>query len=122
MHFIVVVSKILTDIDMHINMDIEVCNMEKIKTMGIAEVRLKLTQLVEEASKGGQPYTIVSSSRAKAVLMGVDEYNALIEKLEDLQDIVEMNQAARNPEPRMSWGEHLNKLKKSDPIKVKASI
>jgi prevent-host-death family protein len=85
--------------------------------MGIAEVRLKLTQLVEEASQGGQPCTIVSSSRAKAVLLGVDEYNALIERLEDLQDIVEMNQAARNPEPRMSWNEHLNQLNKSNPIK-----
>jgi prevent-host-death family protein len=95
--------------------------MEKIKTIGIAEVRLKLTQLVDDASKGGQPYTIVSSSRAKAVLMGVDEYNALIEKLEDLEDIVEMNQAIRNPEPRMSWAEHLKKMKESDPIAVKAS-
>jgi prevent-host-death family protein len=105
---------------MHINMGIEVHNMEKIKTIGIAELRLRLTQLVEEASKGGQPYTIVSSSRAKAVLMGVDEYNALIEKLEDLEDIEEMNQAARNPEPRMSWNEHLKKLKKSENTTVKA--
>ena len=87
--------------------------MEKVKTMGIAEVRLRLTQLVEEASKGGQPCTIVSSSRAKAVLLGVDEYNGLIEKLEDLQDMVEMNQAARNPEPKMSWDEH---LKKQNPL------
>ena len=92
--------------------------MEKVKTIGIAELRLKLTQLVEEASKGGQPYTIVSSSHAKAVLMGVDEYNALIEKLEDLEDIEAMNQAARNPEPRMSWDKHLKKLKKSNPLKV----
>ena len=95
--------------------------MEKIKTIGIAEVRLKLTQLVEEASRGGQPYTIVSSSRAKAVLMGVDEYNALIEKLEDLEDIVEMNQAVSVAEPRTSWSEHLKKLKNSDPVVVKAS-
>ena len=95
--------------------------MEKINTIGIAEVRLKLTQLVDEVSKGGQPYTIVSSSRAKAVLLGVDEYNALIEKLEDLEDIVEMNQATRNPEPRMSWAEHLKKIKESDSIALKAS-
>jgi prevent-host-death family protein len=78
---------------------------EKIKTIGIAEVRPKLTQLVDEVSKGGQPYTIVSGSRAKAVLMGVDEYNSLIEKMEDLEDIIEINQAVRNPEPRMSWEE-----------------
>ncbi len=88
--------------------------MEKIKTIGIAEVRPKLTQLVDEVSKGGQPYTIVSGSRAKAVLMGVDEYNALIEHLEDLEDIAEMNHAVRNPEPVISWDEHLQKLRKPD--------
>jgi prevent-host-death family protein len=88
--------------------------MEKIKTIGIAEVRPKLTQLVDEVSKGGQPYIIISGSRAKAVLMGVNEYNAFIERLEDLEDINEMNQAVRNPEPVMSWEEHSQKLKKSD--------
>jgi prevent-host-death family protein len=95
--------------------------MEKIKTIGIAEVRPKLTQLVDEVSKGGQPYTIVSGSRAKAVLLGVDEYNALIETLQDLEDIAEMNQAIRNPEPRLSWKEHLKKLKGSDSGAAKAS-
>jgi prevent-host-death family protein len=90
--------------------------MEKIKTIGIAEVRPKLTQLVEEVCKGGQPYTIVSGSRAKAVLMGVTEYNALIERLEDLEDIAEMNQAVRNPGPVMSWEEHSQKLRELDTV------
>jgi prevent-host-death family protein len=89
-------------------------NMEKIKTIGIAEVRPKLTQLVEEVSLGGQSYTIISASRAKAVLMGVDEYNALIERLEDLEDIAEMNNAARNPEARLSWKEHLENIEKAN--------
>jgi prevent-host-death family protein len=95
--------------------------MEKIKTIGIAEVRPKLTQLVDEVSKGGQPYAIVSGSHAKAVLLGVDDYNALIEKLEDLEDIAEMSQALRNPELRMTFEEHLKQLKESDAVAVKAS-
>ena len=102
-------------------MYVEVHNVEKIKTVGIAEVRVKLTQMVDDVSTGGQQYTIVSSSRAKAVLMGVDEYNALIEKLEDLEDFVEMNQAVSVAEPRMSWSEHLKNLKNSDPVVVKVS-
>lgn len=53
--------------------------------------------------------------------MGVDEYNALIEKLENLEDIEEMNQVERNPEPGMSWNEHLKKLKKSETGTLKAS-
>lgn len=85
--------------------------MERVKTIGIAEVRPKLTHLVDEVSKGGQPYTIVSGSRAKAILLGVDDYNALIERLEDLEDIAIMNEAARNPEPRIPWKEHLKKLR-----------
>jgi prevent-host-death family protein len=89
-------------------------NMEKIKAIGIAEVRPKLTQLVEEVSLGGQSYTIISASRAKAVLMGVDEYNALIERLEDLEDIAEMNNAARNPEARLSWKKHLENMEKAN--------
>jgi prevent-host-death family protein len=95
--------------------------MDKIKIIGIAEVRPKLTQLVDEVSKGGQPYTIVSGSKAKAILLGVDEYNALIERLEDLEDIAEMNQAVCNPETRMSLEEHLKQLKESDPVAEKAS-
>ncbi|MBN1189665.1 MAG: type II toxin-antitoxin system Phd/YefM family antitoxin [Dehalococcoidales bacterium] len=90
--------------------------MEKIKTIGIAEVRPKLTQLVDEVSRGGQPYTIISGSRAKAVLMGVNEYNSLIERLEDLEDIAEINQAVRNQEAVMSWEEHSQKLRKPDSI------
>jgi prevent-host-death family protein len=94
--------------------------MEKINMIGIADVRPKLTQLVDEVNKGGQPYTIVSGSRAKAVLLGVNEYNALIEKLEDLEDILEMNQAISRPEPRISWTEHLKRLKESDSKAIKA--
>jgi prevent-host-death family protein len=90
--------------------------MERIKTIGIAEVRPKLTQLVDEVSRGEQPYTIISGSRAKAVLMGVNEYNALIERLEDLEDIAAINQAVRNPEPVMSWEEHSQKLRKTDTV------
>jgi prevent-host-death family protein len=89
---------------------------DKIKTIGIAEVRPKLTQLVDEVSKGGQPYTIISGSRAKAVLIGVTEYNALIERLEDLEDIAEMNQAVRNPGPMLSWEEHSQKLREPDSV------
>jgi prevent-host-death family protein len=95
--------------------------MERIKTIGIAEVRPKLTQLVDEVCKGGQPYTIISGSRAKAVLMGVNEYNALIERLEDLEDITEINQAVRNQEPVMSWEEDSRKLRKPDTIPAKST-
>jgi prevent-host-death family protein len=45
--------------------------MGKIKSIGMAEARPKLTQLVEEVNAGGEPYLVVSGSRVKAVLIGI---------------------------------------------------
>ena len=85
--------------------------MSRIKSIGMAEARPKLTQLVEEVSSGGEPYIIVSSSRVKAVLIGIDQYNDMIERLEDLSDSVELLQAELDREPVMPFEEHLSKSK-----------
>ena len=44
--------------------------MSSIKSIGMAEARPKLTQLVEEVYAGGEPYLIISGSRVKAVIIG----------------------------------------------------
>ncbi|MBI2836526.1 MAG: type II toxin-antitoxin system Phd/YefM family antitoxin [Chloroflexi bacterium] len=85
--------------------------MTKIKSIGMAEARPKLTQLVNEVSVGGEPYLIVSGSRVKAVLIGIDQYNDLIERLEDLSDAAELLQAQLDKEPTMPFEEHLAKSK-----------
>jgi prevent-host-death family protein len=85
--------------------------MGKIKSIGMAEARPRLTQLVDEVNNGGEPYIIVSGSRAKAVLVGIDQYNDMIERLEDLSDSVELLQAELDREPVMSFEEHLSKSK-----------
>ena len=83
--------------------------MGKIKSIGMAELRPKLTQLVDEVNKGGEPYLVVSDSRVKAVLIGIDQFNDLMERLEDLSDSVELLQAQRDKEPTMTFEEHLEK-------------
>lgn len=83
----------------------------KIKSIGMAEARPKLTQLVEEVSNGGEPYLIVSGSRVKAVLVGINQYNDMIERLEDLSDSAELLQAELDQEPTMLFEEHLAKSK-----------
>lgn len=85
--------------------------MGKIKSIGMAEARPKLTQLVDEVSRGGEPYLIVSGSKVKAVLVGVSQYNDMVERLEDLSDAAELLQAELDGEPTMPFEEHLAKSK-----------
>ncbi|MEK7353421.1 MAG: type II toxin-antitoxin system prevent-host-death family antitoxin [Chloroflexota bacterium] len=85
--------------------------MSRIKSIGMAEARPRLTQLVDEVSGGGEPYLIVSGSRVKAVLIGLNQYNDMIERLEDLSDTAELLQAELEQEPTMPFEKHLAKLK-----------
>lgn len=95
----------LTDVNISININVKESSMVKIKSIGMAEARPKLTQIVDEVSNGEDPYLIVSGSRIKAVLMGIDEYNDLLERLEDLEDTVELLQAELENEPVNTLGE-----------------
>jgi prevent-host-death family protein len=88
--------------------------MSKIKSIGMAQARPKLTQLVEEVNKGDSPYLIISGSQVKAVLIGINQYNDLMEKLEDIADAKEILQARLNNEPTMSWKDFLAKSKAPD--------
>ena len=101
----------LTKINICVNMDIKEVDMSRIKSIGMAEARPKLTQLVDEVSGGGEPYLIVSGSQVKAVLVGVNQFNDMIERLEDLSDSAELLQAEIGQEPTMSFEEHLTKSK-----------
>ncbi len=87
--------------------------MKTIKSIGMAEARPKLTQLVDDVSGGGEPYLIVSGSRVKAVLMGIDHYNDMVERLEDLADASALLQAELDNEPTISFEEHLKKSRES---------
>jgi prevent-host-death family protein len=84
-------------------------NMRKIRSVGMAEARPNLTQIVDEVSAGGDPYFIVSGSKIKAVLLGIDQFNDMIERLEDLADAAELLQAQVENEPTVSFEEHLAK-------------
>jgi prevent-host-death family protein len=90
--------------------------MSRIKSIGMAEARPKLTQLVDDVSNGGEPYLIVSSSQVKAVLIGVDQYNDMIERLEDLSDALQLTQAEQDQEKTIPFEEHLTKLKESKSV------
>ena len=86
--------------------------MDKIKAVGMAEARPKLTQLIKEVNEAGEPYFIISNSQLKAVIIGIDQYNDMIKRLEDLSDAAELLQAELDQEPTMPFEEHLKKLKR----------
>ncbi len=98
-------------INICIKIGIKEVGMSRIKSIGMAEARPKLTQLVDEVSGGGEPYLIVSGSQVKAVLVGVNQYNDMVERLEDLSDAAELLQAEVDQEPTMPFEEHLTKSK-----------
>jgi prevent-host-death family protein len=86
-------------------------NMGKIKSIGMAEARPRLTQLVDDVNAGGDPYLIISGSKVKAVLISIEQYNDMIEKLEDLADAAELLEAQSDHEATISFEEHLEKSK-----------
>jgi len=88
-------------------MNIKEVSMGHIKSIGMAEARPRLTHLVEEVYAGGEPYLIVSGSRVKAVLIGIERYNDMVERLEDLSDAAELLHAESDREPTMPFEEHL---------------
>jgi prevent-host-death family protein len=101
----------LTSINVSVNINVKEDNMSRIKSIGMAEARPKLTQLVDEVSGGGEPYLIVSGSQVKAVLVGINQYNDMVERLEDLSDAAELLQAELDQEPTIPFEEHLKKSK-----------
>ncbi|MBI2170919.1 MAG: type II toxin-antitoxin system Phd/YefM family antitoxin [Chloroflexi bacterium] len=85
--------------------------MGKVRSIGIAEARPKLTQIVEEVNTGGEPFFIVSRSRVKAVLVGIDQYNDMVEQLEDLADSLAIMEAKLEGGTPIPFEEYLKKSK-----------
>ncbi|MBI2864077.1 MAG: type II toxin-antitoxin system Phd/YefM family antitoxin, partial [Chloroflexi bacterium] len=70
--------------------------MPKVRVVPVSEARPRLTSLIEEVSQCHEPCFIASHSKVKAVLMGLEDYDALIERLEDLEDSLEMQPKTGN--------------------------
>ena len=73
--------------------------MERVRVVPISQARAKLAALVDEVGQRAEPCFIASRSSVRAVLLSVDEYNALLDRLEDLEDSLEIMTARANHEP-----------------------
>ena len=64
-----------------------------IDVIPISEAKRNLNSYVKEVEGGGKTYYIARNSRGSAVLVGLKEYESLMDRLEELEDICDMLRA-----------------------------
>ena len=64
----------------------------------VSELKVKLGALMAELERQGLPLYITQYGKPKAVLACYDEYEALLKKVEDLEDILAMKESLSAPE------------------------
>jgi prevent-host-death family protein len=63
-----------------------------------SELKVKMGALMAELEEQGQPLYITQYGKPKAVLSRYDEYEILLKKIEDLEDILAMKDPLSTPE------------------------
>jgi prevent-host-death family protein len=64
----------------------------------VSELKIKLAALMSELEERGVPLYITQYGKPKAVLARYDEYEALLKKVEDLEDLLAMKDSLSAPE------------------------
>ena len=64
----------------------------------VSELKAKLASIVAQLEAEGVPVYVTQHGKPKAVLVQYQEYEALLEKLEDLEDTLAMEQALASPQ------------------------
>ena len=63
-----------------------------------SELKTKLGALMSELEEQGVPMFVTQYGKPKAVLTRFDEYEALMQKLEDFEDLLAMKESLAAPE------------------------
>jgi prevent-host-death family protein len=64
----------------------------------VSELKVKLGTVMAELEEQGVPLFITQHGKPKAVLTRYDEYEALLRKLEDMEDLLSMKDSLSAPE------------------------
>ena len=64
----------------------------------MSELKTRLASLLAELEATSVPLYVIQHGKHKAVLVKYEEYEALLEKVDDLEDVVAMQQALLSPE------------------------
>ena len=68
------------------------------KIVNVSELKANLAALMAALDGQGVPIYVTQHGKPRAVLVKYEEYEALLEKLDDLEDIVALQQALSAPE------------------------
>ncbi len=63
------------------------------KIVNVSELKARLATLITQLEAEGVPIYIIQHGKPKAVLVGYEEYEALMKKVDDLEDILAMKEA-----------------------------
>ena len=64
----------------------------------VSELKTRIGALMAELEEHGVPLYVTQHGKPKAVLARYDEYEALLKKLEDLEDLLAMKESLAAPE------------------------
>jgi prevent-host-death family protein len=64
----------------------------------VSELKVKLGTVMAELEEQGVPLFVTQHGKPKAVLTRYDEYEALLRKLEDMEDLLSMKDSLSAPE------------------------
>jgi prevent-host-death family protein len=64
----------------------------------VSELKVKLGTLMAELEEQGLPLYVTQHGKPKAVLARYDEYEALLRKLEDMEDLLAMKESLAVPD------------------------
>ncbi|MDD5311415.1 MAG: type II toxin-antitoxin system Phd/YefM family antitoxin [Dehalococcoidia bacterium] len=68
------------------------------KIITVTELKTRLGRLIDELEEEGTPMYVTQHGKPKAVFTPYDKYEALVQKIEDLQDLLAMREALSAPE------------------------
>ena len=68
------------------------------KIINVSELKTKLASLLTQLEVEGVPVYVTQHGKPKAVLVKYADYEALLERLDDLEDILAMKDALSSPD------------------------
>jgi len=70
----------------------------------ISDLRTRQAEVLADLKRG--PVILTQHSRAAAVLVSTEQYNQMMELLEDLQDALDVKEARRDVEPTIGFEQY----------------
>ncbi len=77
------------------------------KIVPFSDLRIRQAEVLEALTQG--PVILAQRGRPSAVLVSIEKWNELIERLEEAEDTLEAIEVERNPEPGADLEEYLEK-------------